>query len=127
LSRPLRQGGGFDFFMSFAFKVLLGLAVLSSASLVTQAEPTNPSDAAQLTITAPAELKPAITQLARAFEQKSSKPLQVTVEPGENRRSPIKKAPDFDALFSPDVTELQRLMRLNLESKALIARSITSA
>src|SRR5579864_7875088 len=95
--------------MSFT-KVVVGLALLSSVSLATQAEQTNPPAAAvQLTIAAPAELDPAITQLARAFEQKSSKPVQITVEPWENRRSPTKQAPVFDALFSPDTTELHRL------------------
>jgi len=95
--------------MSFT-KVVVGLAFLSSVSLATQAEQTNPPEAAvQLTISAPAELNPAITQLARAFEQKSSKPVQITVEPWENRRSPIRKPPVFDALFSPDTNEVQRL------------------
>jgi molybdenum ABC transporter molybdate-binding protein len=95
--------------MSFAAKVVVAVAVLSSASLSTQAEQTNPSDiAVQLTIAAPAELNPAITQLARAFEQKSGNRTQVTIEPWENRHSPT-RAPVFDALFLPDTRELQRL------------------
>jgi molybdenum ABC transporter molybdate-binding protein len=95
--------------MSF-IKVIVGFAVLSSASLATQAEQTNPSETAvQLTIAAPAELDPAITQLARAFEHKSSKPVQITVEPWDSRRSPTRQAPVFDAIFSPDTSELQRL------------------
>jgi len=62
-----------------------------------------------LTIAAPPELNPAITQLARAFEQKSSKPVQITFEPWESRRSPTRQPPVFDALFSPDTNEVQRL------------------
>src|SRR5579864_3456911 len=106
--------------MSFT-KVVVGLALLSSVSLATQAEQTNPPEAAvQLTIAAPAELNPAITQLARAFEQKSSKLVQITVEPWDNRRSPTKHAPVFDALFSQDTNELQRLAA----SGAVVASSV---
>jgi molybdenum ABC transporter molybdate-binding protein len=121
LPRPCcDRGGAFDFFISF-IKVIVGFAVLSSASLATQAEQTNPSETAvQLTIAEPAELNPTITQLARAFEQKNSKPVQITVEPWESRRSPTRKAPVFDALFSPDTSELHRLAA----SGALLSSSV---
>jgi molybdate transport system substrate-binding protein len=96
--------------MSFAAKVVVAVAVLSSASLSTQAEQTNPSDiAVQLTIAAPAELIPAITQLARAFEQKSGNRTQVTVEPWADSHSPLRSASTSDVVFSSDSRELQRL------------------
>src|SRR5579864_7762687 len=86
---------------------MLGCALFASpSSPAQQEEPSRPET--QLTIAAPAELNPAITQLARAFEQKSRQPVQVTVEHWENRRSPT-RTPVFDALFVLDTDELQRL------------------
>jgi len=65
--------------------------------------------AVQLTIAAPAELNPAITRLARAFEQKSKRPVQVTVVAWLDPHSPPRRTPNFDAVFSSDRPQLQRL------------------
>jgi len=63
-----------------------------------------------LTAAAPAELNPAVSALARTFEQKSSKPVQVTLEALPVSHSLLRRPPDFDAVFSSDSRELQRLV-----------------
>ena len=93
---------------------MLGCALVASPSSPAQQEkPSSP--VTQLTIAAPAELTPAIKQLARAFEEKSSEQKSdhrirvVVVQATANLHSSIANRSVFDALFSPDTNELQRL------------------
>jgi molybdate transport system substrate-binding protein len=63
----------------------------------------------QLTIAAPAELSSAITRLARAFEQKSKKPVHVEIAALADFHSTLRRPANFDAVFSIDSRALQRL------------------
>lgn len=63
----------------------------------------------QLTIVASVELNPAITRLARAFEQKSKKPVHITIAALADSQSTLRTAANFDAVFSSDSRGLQRL------------------
>ena len=96
--------------MSLLARVIFGLTVLSGTLLVT-AEPANPPEAAvRLTVATSAELNPAVSALARTFEQKSSHPVQVTVEALTDTHSLLRRPFHFDAVFSNDSRELQRLV-----------------
>ena len=92
---------------------MLGCTLVASPSNpAQQEEPSSP--VTQLTIAAPAELNPAITQLARAFEEKSSEQksdrrIRVVVQATASLHSSIADRSVFDAIFSPDTSELQRL------------------
>src|SRR5579864_1607621 len=87
---------------------MLGCALFASpSSPAQQEEPSSPET--RLTITAPAEVIPAITNLARVFEQESGNRTQVTVEPWADSHSPLRSASTSDLVFSSDSRELQHL------------------
>lgn len=91
---------------------MLGCALFAFPSSPAQQEEPSSSET-QLTIAAPAELNPAITQLARAFEHKSDQRSGnqihlVVVEPPAFHSS-IANRSFADATFLPDITEIRRL------------------
>jgi molybdenum ABC transporter molybdate-binding protein len=93
---------------------MLGCALVASPSNPSQQqEPSNPET--QLTIAASAELNPAITQLARAFEEKSVEQRSgnrihiIVVEPPTNLHSSITDRSSADAIFLSDIEDIKRL------------------
>ena len=62
-----------------------------------------------LTIAVPAELDPAITRLARAFERKNNNTVQITVEALLDSHSVLRMRTNFDVMFSSDSRQLRRL------------------
>jgi molybdenum ABC transporter molybdate-binding protein len=104
---------------------ILGWALIASATASSPQEDAS-SPETQLTIAAPAEFNPVITQLARVFEQKSvgqrsgNRIHVVIVEPPTNLHSSITGRSFADAIFLSDIKDIQRLAT----SGALLGSSV---
>jgi molybdate transport system substrate-binding protein len=79
------------------------------------------STGVEISVAAPAGLNAAITEVARAFEQKTGNHVRLTFADSASLNSQIRGGATFDAVFFADMKDVQRLVA----SRAAVAGSVT--
>jgi molybdate transport system substrate-binding protein len=109
-----------------AIKLLLlilgcGLAVPDSSPCDSGGRGADDAAGVEISVAAPAGLNAAMTEVARAFEQKTGNHVRLTFEDSASLYSQIRDGANFDALFSADMQDARRLVA----SRAAVAGSVT--
>ena len=109
-----------------AIKLLLlslgcGLAVPDSSPCYAGGRGADDSAGVEISVVAPAGLNAAMTEVAKAFEQKTGNHVRLTFADSASLYSQIRDGATFDALFSADMQDVRRLVA----SRAAVAGSVT--
>ena len=81
----------------------------------------NDAAGVEISVAAPAGLNAALTEVARAFEEKTGHHVRLTFEDSASLYSQIRGGATFDAFFSADMQDVRRLAA----SRAVVASSVT--
>ncbi len=74
----------------------------------------------ELSVAAPAELNPAITEVAGAFERKTGNHVRLTFADSASLYSQIRKGATFDTFFSADMNDIRRLAASGVAVRASV-------
>lgn len=100
-----------DFGSTIRQSLVVALCWLGGPGSIAQ-ESTTPQSlpGVELTVAAAAELDPALTEVAQAFEQKTGKHVRLNVADPAKLYSEVRKEGTFDAFFPADMSEVRRLV-----------------
>jgi molybdenum ABC transporter molybdate-binding protein len=92
--------------------ILLGLigCALAAANTVPIQSGTGPTSGVELAVAVSSQLEPAVSEVARAFEQKTGAHVRLVSGASDDLSSQIRKSADIDVFFAADMASPRRLV-----------------